>query len=106
MQHEFTVAGGGIAGLVSAIALAEKGARVKLLERSAYLGGRAATQHQKGFALNMGAHALYRNGPLFQVLQRWRIPFSGQLPIIDHAGGGHERQKILRLLPLEELRAL
>ncbi len=80
MPHEFTVAGGGIAGLISAIALAEKGARVRLLERSANSGGRAATQQQKGFSLNLGAHALYRHGPLYQALQRWQIPFSGQPP--------------------------
>jgi hypothetical protein len=81
--HEFTVIGGGLAGLIGAIALAEKGARVRLLERSAHLGGRAATQHHKGFALNMGAHALYRNGPLFQVLKRWAIPFSGGPPTLQ-----------------------
>ena len=84
-QYEFTVAGGGIAGLVSAIALAEKGARVRLLEQSAHLGGRAATQQQKGFCLNMGAHALYRNGPLFQALQRWNIPVPGNPPKLRDA---------------------
>jgi hypothetical protein len=76
----FTVAGGGLAGLIAAIALAEKGARVRLIEQSAHLGGRAATQHRNGFLLNMGAHALYRNGPLFQLLTRWRIPFTGGPP--------------------------
>jgi hypothetical protein len=83
--HEFTVAGGGLAGLISAIALAEKGARVRLLERSAHLGGRAATQYQKGFALNLGAHALYRSGPLYQVLERWGIPFSGGRPKLQES---------------------
>ena len=28
----------------------------------------------------MGAHALYRNGALYQVLRRWGIPFSGRPP--------------------------
>ena len=78
--NEFTIAGGGLAGLISSIALAEKGVRVRLLEQSTRLGGRAATQHQKGFALNLGPHALYKNGPLFQALQRWSVPFSGGPP--------------------------
>lgn len=85
MQHEFTVAGGGLAGLIGAIALAERGGRVRVLERAAHLGGRAATQQQKGFCLNMGAHALYRNGALVQVLRRWGVPFSGHAPKVHNA---------------------
>ncbi len=80
MANQFIVAGGGIAGLTAAVALAEKGKHVTLFEQSKQLGGRAVTQHQDGFSLNLGPHALYRNGPLHQALQRWQISFSGRAP--------------------------
>jgi glycine/D-amino acid oxidase-like deaminating enzyme len=80
MSKQYIVVGGGIAGLTCAVALALKGASVALYEQSRHLGGRAATQHQKGFALNLGPHALYRNGPLYRVLRDWQIPFTGHVP--------------------------
>jgi phytoene dehydrogenase-like protein len=80
MSKQYVVVGGGTAGLTSAVALALKGASVTLYEQSRHLGGRAATQHQKGFALNLGPHALYRNGPLYRVLRDWQIPFTGRVP--------------------------
>src|SRR5205807_3554571 len=35
---------------------------------------------QDGFSLNLGPHALYRNGPFYKVLGEWQIPFSGKTP--------------------------
>ena len=58
-----TVVGGGIAGLVAAISLAERRARVTLHEASGRLGGRAASTPGPRRA-NLGPHALYRHGPL------------------------------------------
>jgi phytoene dehydrogenase-like protein len=57
------VIGGGPAGLLAAVKLAEGGAATTLLEASSKLGGRAATQHGEGFFLNEGPHALYEGGP-------------------------------------------
>ena len=42
------VVGGGVAGMSAACALAEAGLRVKLLERRAYLGGRASSYRHPG----------------------------------------------------------
>src|SRR5258706_3544812 len=78
--EQFIVVGGGIAGLTAAIALAQKGCNVTVYEQSRHFGGRAATQHQDGFSLNLGPHALYRNGPFYKALREWQIPFSGKTP--------------------------
>ena len=76
--NERTVVGGGIAGLIAAIALAQKGDRVTLYEQSRTLGGRAGTERREAFALNLGPHALYCNGVLANTLRDWGVPFSGK----------------------------
>jgi phytoene dehydrogenase-like protein len=78
--EQYIVVGGGIAGLTAAVALAQKGCSVAVYEQSRHFGGRAATQHQDGFSLNLGPHALYRNGPFYKALREWQIPFSGKTP--------------------------
>jgi len=57
------VVGGGIAGLVAAISLAERRARVTLYEARGRLGGRGDSTPGPRRA-NLGPHALYRHGPL------------------------------------------
>ena len=61
-MQSYIVIGGGLAGLTAANALAGAHRRVVLYEQSARLGGRAATQQDRGFLLNFGPHALYRGG--------------------------------------------
>lgn len=56
------VIGGGPAGLVAAIRLAEGGVETTVLEGASHLGGRAASERQDGFFLNQGPHALYVGG--------------------------------------------
>ncbi len=46
--HTITVAGGGLAGIAAACALADSGYRVQLLERRPYLGGRASSYEHPG----------------------------------------------------------
>ncbi len=58
-----SVVGGGIAGLVAAISLAERRARVTLYEARGRLGGRGDSTPGPRRA-NLGPHALYRHGPL------------------------------------------
>lgn len=58
-----TVVGGGLAGLVAAISLAERRARVTLHEARGRLGGRGSSTPGPRRA-NLGPHALYRHGPL------------------------------------------
>lgn len=81
-DHPFVVIGGGLAGLTAAVALAERGHRVTLLEQSRNLGGRAATESRDGFLFNMGPHALYRNGEARRALDAWKIPFAGRVPSV------------------------
>jgi phytoene dehydrogenase-like protein len=80
MKPYINVIGGGLAGLTAANALADAGCSVVVLEQSAHLGGRAATQREGGFAMNLGPHALYCGGPAMQALRAWNIPFTGHPP--------------------------
>jgi hypothetical protein len=66
-MSQITIVGGGLAGLSSAIACAEGGARVRLLEAHDKLGGRARSD-EGPFKANLGPHALYQDGPLWQWL--------------------------------------
>jgi phytoene dehydrogenase-like protein len=63
------VIGGGPAGLVAATRLAQGGVATTLLEASAHLGGRAASEFRDGFFLNQGPHALYAGGPAMRELR-------------------------------------
>ena len=51
-----------------------------MLEQSARLGGRAATLQDRGYFLNLGAHALHRNGVAARTLRGWGVPISGKPP--------------------------
>jgi phytoene dehydrogenase-like protein len=79
-MQSYIVIGGGLAGLTAANALAGNHRKVVLYEQSARLGGRAATQEDRGFLLNFGPHALYRGGRAHGVWREWRIPFHGAVP--------------------------
>jgi phytoene dehydrogenase-like protein len=57
-----TIIGGGLAGLTAAIACAEGGAEVHLLEAHRRLGGRARSADGP-YVANLGPHALYCDGP-------------------------------------------
>ncbi len=60
-----TVVGGGLAGVAAATVLAERGVRVRLVERNGYLGGRAGAWTEPGpsgepFEMERGFHAFFR----------------------------------------------
>lgn len=85
MQSEFTqtdviVVGGGLAGLATAGYLARAGVDVTLFEKSANMGGRAATQNFDGYSFNRGIHALYCGGALEEVLRELGISYSAGRP--------------------------
>jgi hypothetical protein len=61
---QITVVGGGLAGLTAAIACAEQGTSVRLLEAHEELGGRARSADGP-YKANLGPHALYSDGPLW-----------------------------------------
>jgi protoporphyrinogen oxidase len=79
MQSHIVI-GGGLAGLTAANALADAGRKVTLLEQSERLGGRAITQDQSGYLMNLGPHALYLGGAARRAFKAWEIPFSGSRP--------------------------
>jgi diapolycopene oxygenase len=54
MTDQVVVVGGGLGGLTAACTLAARGYAVVLLERSAWLGGKAAVLEQDGYRFDMG----------------------------------------------------
>lgn len=67
-----TVVGGGLAGLVAAVSAAEQGARVRLLEGHATLGGRGRSSAAP-FVANDGPHVLYADGAAWAWLRERRL---------------------------------
>lgn len=66
-MSQIIVVGGGIAGLTAAIACAEGGAQVRLLEAHDTLGGRARSA-DGDYKANLGPHALYSDGAMWRWL--------------------------------------
>jgi phytoene dehydrogenase-like protein len=93
-----TIVGGGLAGLTAAIACAEAGRRVRLLEAHETLGGRARSAAGP-YKANLGPHVIYKDGPFWDWLsERELLPrFAGPpLSGIRFRWGGTAR----RLPPL------
>lgn len=66
-METITVVGGGLAGLTAAIACAEAGAPVRVLEAHEQLGGRARSAGGP-YKVNMGPHALLSKSPFWKWL--------------------------------------
>ena len=93
-KTDTVVIGGGIAGLAAATFLARSGQRVRLMEQSTQLGGRARTKVQDGFYLNIGPHALYRDGAGLRILKELGVEPHGAVPSVSgafaiHGGAKH-----------------
>jgi len=71
-ERRVTIVGGGLAGLTAAIACAEGGARVRLLEAHERLGGRARNKNGP-YKANLGPHALFRDGGLWKWLDERKL---------------------------------
>ena len=63
MTDDVIVVGGGLAGLVAARRLAERGADVTVLERRETVGGRVRSRHRDGFTLDRGFQVLFTGYP-------------------------------------------
>lgn len=97
------VIGGGLAGLMATLVAARAGKPAMLLERGKGLGGRAQTQDWKGFHLNLGAHALFRGGRGYALLQEMGLLPDGA---VLNARGRALRGGNLHLLPAGPLSML
>jgi isorenieratene synthase len=84
------VVGGGLAGMAAATCLAERGVRVELLEREAYLGGRVggwrtALREGSTVPMNRGFHAFFRQYYNVRALLRRADPeLDGLVALADY----------------------
>ncbi|MFT5585995.1 MAG: phytoene dehydrogenase-like protein [Cognaticolwellia sp.] len=74
------VIGGGLAGLLTSIQLANQGIHTTLLEPSTP-GGRARSRQLKGQTFNLGPHALYCKGHLMKILEGLGLKLPGGDPL-------------------------
>ena len=79
---DVAVVGGGLAGLAAGATAARAGARVAVVDARS-LGGRARTVARDGYALNEGAHALYRGAGGWAVLESLGVHPRGATPRTD-----------------------
>ncbi|MFC4302270.1 phytoene desaturase family protein [Cohnella boryungensis] len=79
-RYDAVIIGGGLAGLIAAIELAEAGKTALVLEKSGKLGGRAMTVNKNGALFNLGGHALYAGGEADRLFRRYGLKLTGGSP--------------------------
>jgi phytoene dehydrogenase-like protein len=101
-MSEITVIGGGLAGLTAAITAAENGAEVRLFEAHSELGGRARSA-EGPYKANLGPHAIYMGGALWEWLSARGLLPPVTRPLLTgvrfHYEGAVHRTPPLSLIP-------
>lgn len=101
-MNEITVIGGGVAGLTAAITCAEGGASVRLFEAHETVGGRARSTDGP-YKANLGPHAIYRGGVLWDWLTTRGLMPALARPLLTgvrfHHEGAIHRTPPLSLIP-------
>jgi phytoene dehydrogenase-like protein len=101
-KPQITIVGAGIAGLVAAIACAEEGAGVRLVEAHESLGGRGRSTDGP-YKANLGPHAMYHDGPFWKWMRERDVLPANASPRLSGArlrlGGTLRRTPPLGSLP-------
>jgi phytoene dehydrogenase-like protein len=107
MRTPITIIGGGLAGLTAAIACAEQGAPVILLESHDTLGGRARST-DRPYVVNEGPHAFYSDGEPFHWLAERKLvqPFAQQTVRTLMRSRFRHRGRLIAVPPVPLMRML
>jgi phytoene dehydrogenase-like protein len=101
-MEQITVIGGGVAGLTAAITCAERGAAVQLFEAHETVGGRARSTDGP-YKANLGPHAIYKGGVLWEWLHERDLMPPLARPLLTgvrfHYEGATHRTPPLSLIP-------
>jgi len=118
LKLRVAVVGGGLAGLSAACVLAARGHRVTLLEKNAWVGGKAAVHQSEGFRFDMGPTILTLPSVLKRIFAeaekslddylklipldpQWRCFFE-DATVLDLVADTHKMQENLRRLSGDE----
>jgi phytoene dehydrogenase-like protein len=71
-KSQITIVGAGIAGMVAAIACAEEGVRVQVLEAHEQVGGRGRSTDGP-YKANLGPHAMYKDGAFWSWMRERKV---------------------------------
>jgi phytoene desaturase len=82
MTDRIAVIGGGLGGLASAVVLAARGHKVTLLEKNAWVGGKAAVLEEGGFRFDMGPTILTVPRVLRRILEEAGCDLDRELEMI------------------------
>jgi len=98
-MRQVTVVGGGLGGLVAAIASAEAGARVELFESHRTVGGRARSTDGP-YVANDGPHVFYSDGPHWSwLVERGIVTPAARIPLAEGPALRFRHRGRLRAMP-------